>query len=70
MDKVVVYTTGCPKCKILEKTLTAAGIQFTTESDMQKAINAGMQYAPCMSVNDGEIMDFSTAMKWVGARNV
>ena len=28
MEKMILYTTGCPKCRILEKKLSDKGIGF------------------------------------------
>ena len=33
---IVVYSTHCPQCKVLEKKLQMAGIEFTICDDMDK----------------------------------
>lgn len=64
MGSVILYTTGCPKCRILEKKLQAAGISFETVADADKMVELGFMSAP-MLVAGGETMDFSQAIRWV-----
>ena len=65
MDYVVIYSTHCPKCNVLEKSLKMAGIEFSIMDDTEKMIAMGLKSAPYLQVNCGELMDFSAAMKWV-----
>jgi hypothetical protein len=53
---------------MLEKTLKAAGIEYTLFEDVNKMIEMGLQSAPYMQVNCGELMDFKAAMNWVKER--
>ena len=65
MDYVVIYSTHCPKCNVLEKSLKMAGIEFSIMDDTEKMIAMGLKSAPYLQVNCGDLMDFSAAMKWV-----
>ena len=65
MNNIIVYSTGCPKCNMLEKCLKMANIEFSVCGDTDKMIAMGMQSAPYMQVGDGEPMDFTAAMKWI-----
>ncbi len=60
---VVLYTTGCPKCKVLEAKLAQKGIKFSIEEDLDEMIELGYQSAPLLKV-DGNIMEFGAAVKW------
>jgi glutaredoxin len=62
---VLVYTTHCPKCKILEKTLESKGIHYSTIEDVDKMIELGITTVPQMVVDCGSRMDFKTAMMWI-----
>ena len=62
--KVILYTTHCPKCNVLEKKLKEAAIEFETEDDINKLIEKGFMSAPILEV-DGNNMDFGAAIKWV-----
>lgn len=62
--EVILYTTHCPKCKVLTIKLKQKGIEFQEEEDLQKMIAMGMKSAPALYV-DGKKMDFSEAIKWI-----
>lgn len=68
MNYITVYTTHCPKCNMLEKMLKNAGFEYTTFEDVDKMVEMGLQSAPYMQVNCGELMDFKTAMNWIKER--
>ena len=36
MDKVVLYSTGCPKCKILEQKLNMKSIPYEKTNDEER----------------------------------
>lgn len=65
---IIVYTTGCPRCKILEKTLAAAEIDYITVSDVEAIVKKGFETVPQMEV-DGDAMDFKAAMNWIKERS-
>ena len=62
--EVVLYSTGCPKCKVLEKKLTQKGIDFTIDLDINKLIEMGFKSAPILEV-DGQFMKFAEANKYL-----
>lgn len=61
--KVVVYSTNCPKCSVLEKRLTTLGIEHDTVLGADEILKRGFQTAPLLEV-DGKIMDFKEGMEW------
>ena len=61
---VILYTTGCPRCKILAAKLDRKNIQYSINSDSEEMIKKGFITAPMLEVN-GEVMAFSQANKWV-----
>ena len=65
MRYILVYTTHCPKCKILEKALESKGIHYSTVEDVDKMIELGITAVPQMVVDCGPRMDFKTAMMWI-----
>lgn len=64
---VILYTTHCPKCKVLTTKLQLAGIPYTECDDVDRMIELGFQSAPVLSVN-GQTMDFIAAVQWIGER--
>lgn len=61
---VTLYTTHCPKCKVLEKKLNSKNINYNEVTDTNIMISKGFTSTPMIEV-DGMIMDFSEANKWV-----
>lgn len=59
---ITLYSTGCPKCSILEKRLTNDGISFNVSNNIDKLINMGFQNAPVLQIGDSFI-DYANAMK-------
>lgn len=64
---ITLYTTYCPKCKVLEAKLQQKGLEFTLIDDQDLMIEKGFMEAPILEV-DGETMDFTTAITWVKGR--
>lgn len=61
---VVLYSTHCPKCKLLEKQLNKQNIEYKVIDDKDVMIAKGFQSAPKLEIN-GEILDYTMALKWV-----
>jgi len=61
---VTLYSTGCPKCKVLQKKLTDKQISFEEINDISVIESKGITQVPILEV-DNKIMDFSTAVKWI-----
>ena len=65
--KVILYSTGCPKCKVLKAKLDSKEISYDIISDTSVMINKGIETVPVLEVN-GNMMDFKTAVDWINAR--
>ena len=63
-----LYSTYCPKCKILEKKLDNAKIEYTICDDEELMIQKGFDFMPVLDV-DGQVMNFGEAVKWVNERS-
>ena len=61
---VVLFSTNCPKCKVLVKKLDKANIKYQTVTDVKVMLDKGFMSAPMLEV-DGEVMDFSQANNWI-----
>lgn len=64
---IIMYSTTCPKCRVLEMKLKAKGIDHSVVTDVDEMVAKGMTSAPALEV-DGKMMDFSEAIKWLNAR--
>ena len=72
MSKLILYSTGCPKCNVLTKKLEKAGLDFTVEEDEAKIIaackKAAVDSLPLLETGSG-ILNFNEAIKWVGEQS-
>lgn len=59
---ITLYSTGCPKCNILERRLMNDGISFNISNDVDELIDMGFQNAPVLQIGDSFI-DYANAMK-------
>lgn len=64
MQNVILYSTGCPQCRVLKRKLEEKGISFTENTDREKMLSLNFVRVPVLEVN-GERMDFSAANKWI-----
>lgn len=64
MNKIVLYTTNCAKCAVLETKLKEKNIQYETVEDIQEMISLGLVSAPNLKVGE-QILEFSKAVKWI-----
>ena len=61
---VVLYTTGCPRCKVLESNLEKRSIDFDVIEGGEHIMKLGYASAPILDV-DGKIMTYAEAMNWL-----
>ena len=61
---VVMYSTGCPKCKILKKKLDEKKVVYEEEADVEKMKSKGINRVPVLEV-DGKLFSYSEAVKLV-----
>ena len=67
--KVIFYSTHCPQCRVLEKKLQQRNIDYVECNDVTEMLARGLSHAPALYV-DGNLMDFSEAVKWINAQEV
>ena len=69
MEKIVLYSTGCPQCNVLKKKLTQKNIVFEENTDENYMVSIGITRVPVLEV-DGKRMELKEANEWINARNV
>ena len=61
---VTLYSTGCPRCRVLKQKLDDKGLNFTVFDDVDAMIDMGFMEVPVLEV-DGKQMNFSEAVTWL-----
>ena len=60
----ILYSTGCPKCKVLETKLNNKNVNYNVVTNVDEMLSKGIKSAPVLEI-DGNVMDFASAVKWV-----
>ena len=63
--KIVLYSTGCPRCNVLKTKLKNKGIDFEEINDTKLMIDKGFDSVPVLEV-DGTNYNFKEAVDWIG----
>ena len=63
MSDIVLYSTGCPKCRILMKKLNGKGVTYTENKSIDEMTELGIKSAPVLKVGE-ELLDFRAAVRW------
>ena len=61
---VTLFSTNCPKCRVLEQKLNQKKIDFDISDNIQEVIDKGFMSAPVLKVND-IYYDFKQAIDWL-----
>lgn len=60
---IVLYSTGCPKCKVLKQKLDSKGISYTENNSVDEMLGLGITQVPVLSI-DGALLQFKEAVTW------
>ena len=65
--ELILYSTGCPKCRVLKKKLSDKGFIFEENTSVDEMERLGITEVPVLSI-DGELYEFGAAIQWVNNR--
>lgn len=63
----ILYSTHCPKCRVLEAKLNQKSISYEEINDVELMTQRGFTTVPKLEV-DGVVYDFKEAVEWIGAQ--
>lgn len=61
---VILYSTGCPACKVLKKKLETKGIPYQENNSTTEMAELGITRVPVLLVN-GEMLTMAEANRWI-----
>ena len=64
IGKTVLYSTGCPKCKILKKKLDEKGVEYSEVNDVDAMLALDIDAVPVL-IDGNNRMEFKEALDWV-----
>jgi len=62
--EVILFTTHCPRCRVLTLKLEEKKIKCTECTDVDEMIKLGITSTPYLMVG-GKLYDFSQAIAWI-----
>ena len=62
---IVLHSTHCPRCNVLEAKLKQKNIDFKENNDVELMVEKGFVMAPVLEV-DGVAYNFKEAVEWIG----
>ena len=60
---IILYSTNCPKCVVLEKKLQAKNIPYVKIQDVKEMSLLGIKTVPMLKIGDGPLLDFKEAVR-------
>ena len=69
MNDIILYTTHCPKCMVLEAKLKEKNIDYCICDDINIMEEKGFITAPILAINE-KFMTFGEAIQWLKEQNV
>lgn len=64
MERIILYSNNCPKCKILKSKLDSKSIEYELIQDVDLMIEKGFDEVPILEA-DGKTMKFKDANDWL-----
>ena len=62
---VLYSSTTCPRCKVLKMKLDKAGVKYQINNNQDEMIELGIKQIPKLQLDDGTMLDFAAAVKFV-----
>lgn len=66
-QNIILYSNGCPKCRVLETKLTAKNINYVKNENVSEVADMGFQSLPILKVDDN-YLGFADANNWVNGQ--
>lgn len=66
-NNIVLYSNGCPKCRVLETKLTAKNVNYIKNENVSEVADMGFQSLPILKVDDN-YLSFVEANGWVNSQ--
>lgn len=67
---MILYSTNCPKCNVLKTKLDNKGLNYEIVTDVDVMMAKGFKSAPILEDDNGNIMTFTDAIKFVNGLGV
>ena len=62
--KVILFSTGCPKCNVLKKKLSEKDITYEEFTSVDDMLSMGIKEVPMLGVGE-KLMTFKESVDWI-----
>ncbi|MBR2579302.1 MAG: hypothetical protein IKE41_04120 [Clostridia bacterium] len=66
-QNVILYSNGCPKCKVIESKLAVKNINYIKNENVSEVADMGFQSLPVLKI-DENYLSFVDANNWVNSQ--
>lgn len=64
--KIILYTTHCPQCKLVEMLLNKNNLEFEENTNIEEMKSLGITSVPVLSI-DGKLYDTRAAVSFLSS---
>lgn len=65
---MILYSTGCPQCRVLIQKLNIKNMKYDIINDIEKIKEKGFLSVPILELDDGTLLKFSDANAWINSQ--
>lgn len=62
---IILYSTGCPKCKILKKLLENSSIEYVENNNEKEMESLGLNSLPAIKLEDNRVLNYQESVKYI-----
>lgn len=66
MNKMILYSTGCPKCNVLKAKLKQKNVDYIENNNVDEMQKMGITTVPMLMINS-DLLDFVEAVEYINS---
>lgn len=66
MNKMILYSTGCPKCNVLKAKLKQKNVDYVENNNVDEMQKMGITTVPMLMINS-DLLDFVEAVEYINS---
>lgn len=66
MNKMILYSTGCPKCNVLKAKLKQKNVDYVENNNVDEMQKIGITTVPMLMINS-DLLDFVEAVEYINS---
>lgn len=66
MNKMILYSTGCPKCNVLKAKLKQKNVDYVENNNVDEMQKMGITTVPMLMIN-ADLLNFTEAVEYINS---